>query len=504
MPKNSITQARARVKLAYDPALFSEAAQNIVNQLTVHLDALQRPPFETMDWTSPESMLKLARFYLDQTERAPLAGRIRELTGVYLQRVNGLHSPHYIGHQVPAPVPIAAAFELIGSCLNQPSGIYEMGPFSAASEKALIQKIGEAVGWDTRTFDGIGTHGGSLANLTAVLAARNFYFKHSWKDGLGDENLKPAILASSDAHYSISRSAGILGVGANRIISAPLDSKRRIDPDKTYQLLSQARAQGTAVFCIIGSACTTPIGAFDPLKELAKLASENGIWFHIDAAHGGPLLFSKRYKHLLEGIELADSITWDAHKMMFVPALCTFLLYRDKTKSYLPFQQDAPYLFDPGSEGTIEFDSALRTVECTKRPLAMALWAVWSTFGPSLFEDLVDVTCHAAREFYDLIKETRDFIPAHDPQCNILCFRYLPEFTRGADESRISQFHVDLRKSVVQTGKFYITGTKLDGKNTLRVSVMNPLTEKLHFESLLAHIREIGNEIWEETKNKCN
>ena len=166
---------------------------------------------------------------------------------------------------------------------------------------------------------------------------------------------------------------------------------------------------------VVACACATPIGAFDPLDEIADVCRRHGVWLHVDAAHGGAAVLSDRHRHLVAGLERADSVVWDAHKMLFVPGLCAFVLYRDKRHRFEAFRQDAPYLFDPAAPGLAEYDSGMKTVECTKRAAAFGLWGVWSLFGRQLFADMVDVTFALGRTFYEKLPAADDFVPLHEP-----------------------------------------------------------------------------------------
>ena len=170
----------------------------------------------------------------------------------------------------------------------------------------------------------------------------------------------PKLVVQADAHYCIARSAGILGIGTNNVVKAALDERRRMDPAQLDATLAGLRAAGHPVVAVVACACATPIGAFDPLERIADICAKYGVWLHVDAAHGGAALLSPRHRHLVAGLERADSLTWDAHKMLFVPALCAFLFYKDKRHSYEAFRQNAPYLFDPSAPGLAEYDSGLQ------------------------------------------------------------------------------------------------------------------------------------------------
>src|SRR5262249_43266672 len=150
----------------------------------------------------------------------------------------------------------------------------------------------------------------------------------SWTAGLTGQRPAPVLVAHADAHYSVTRSAGILGLGTNQIVVAALDDRRRMDPNRLEESLRDLRSRGVPIVAVVATSCATPIGAFDELVDIADICRRHEVWLHVDAAHGGAVAFSPRHRHLLDGIELADSVVCDAHKMMFMPALCAMLFYR--------------------------------------------------------------------------------------------------------------------------------------------------------------------------------
>jgi L-2,4-diaminobutyrate decarboxylase len=347
------------------------------------------------------------------------------------------------------------------------------------------------IGWPSNQFAGLVTSGGSLANLTALTTARNVALDGSWEGGLGGAE-RPAIVVHSDAHYCVTRAAGVLGIGTENVIRVPLDGCRRMDPDALDALLGKLRRENREIIAVVGCACATPIGAFDPLQAIADVCDRHEVWLHVDAAHGGSALLSARHRHLLDGVDRVASLVWDAHKMLFVPALCAFVFYRDRQHRYETFRQDAPYLFDPSSPGMAEYDSGLVTVECTKRAAAYGLWGTWSLFGPQLFADMLDVTFDVAKQFHALLVEAEDFEALHVPQCNIVAFRYVPSHTRDMTTRELSDFQRELRRRIIQSGQFYIVQTSLDGVAALRLCVANPLTTVDHMRDLMDTIRRAG------------
>jgi L-2,4-diaminobutyrate decarboxylase len=171
------------------------------------------------------------------------------------------------------------------------------------------------------------------------------------------------------------------------------------------------------------------------------------------------------------------------------------VFYKNKEHRFEAFRQDAPYLFDPSAPGLAEFDSGLKTVECTKRAAAFGLWGVWSMFGPSLFADMVDVTFDLGQQLYEKLSAAPDFEPLHRPQCNIVAFRHIPEALKHASLEEQGKFQLRLRREMIQSGEFYIVPTSAGGTGALRVTLINPLTTTDHLDQLLETLRTRGKQL---------
>jgi L-2,4-diaminobutyrate decarboxylase len=370
-----------------------------------------------------------------------------------------------------------------------------MGPWATAVEHAVVDAVGEQLGFHAGSFSGLVTSGGTLANLTGLLAARNVTLEHSWSSGMGSSSKAPVLVAHADAHYSVTRSAGILGLGTNQNISAPLDDRRRMDAGQLDDLLGKLRTVNTPIVAVSAATCATPIGAFDQLADIADVCQRHEVWLHVDAAHGGALAFSGKHRHLLAGIERADTVVCDAHKMMFMPALCAMLFYRNPDLRVAPFHQEAPYLFDPLVPELADYDSGVANLECTKRAAAFGVWGVWSLLGPQIFADMVDVTIDTARRFYEMLEEAEDFETLHEPQCNIVAFRYLPTSVREMALEKVDEFQLRLRRRVIESGEFYLVQSRIDGRPVLRTTIMNPLTTPDDLRQLMDCLRCQGGEL---------
>jgi L-2,4-diaminobutyrate decarboxylase len=516
---DTVDPARQRIRAAFDPALLQSAGESLIARLAEHLAEVESSGKSVLNWCDPLANSGAAKSFLQQrvagagrtaAEEVPvgaatdrgfaalqprppeLLARFNELIDTMLDRGHNLHDPRYVGHQVPPPIPIAGLFDALASVTNQVTAIYEMSPWAAACETAVIEALGERFGLKLGTFAGTITHGGSLANTTALLTARNVVFPESWERGMDSAKPQAVLVSHAEAHYCIARTAGILGLGTNQVVKAALDEKRRIDPRQLDEQLARLRSENRPIMAVVACACATPVGAFDPLDDVADVCQKHDVWLHVDAAHGGAACFSEKYKHLIAGLERADSFICDAHKMMFMPALCAFVFYRDKGVRFETFRQDAPYLFDPSAPGLADYDGGLKTIECTRRATAYATWGVWSLFGPQLFADLVDVTFDMGRRFYELLSEADDFDPLHEPECNIVVFRHVPRALRDAPPEVLGKFQLDLRRDVIESGEFYLVPTFKDGVPALRVTIINPLTTVDHLRQLMDTLRARG------------
>jgi L-2,4-diaminobutyrate decarboxylase len=508
MPDDSFIAARQRIQAAYDPELLRSAGRRLSDVLADHLTQVGSSNGAVLNWADPRENVRAAADWLKEFQPggasesvAPLADSARlvehfeRLVAAALAHGQNLHHPRYIGHQVPASVPLAGLFDAVGSVTNQVMAIYEMGPWATAVEQAMVKKLGRQIGFEHDHFAGLVTHGGSLANLTALLTARNITLGDVWEHGLSNDGPQPVLVSHADAHYCIARSAGILGLGTSQVVRAELDERRRMDPERLDDTLRDLRRRGRPIIAVVSCACATPIGAFDPLHDIADVCQKHDVWMHVDAAHGGAACFSSRHRHLVDGLARADSLICDAHKMLFVPALCAFVFYKNQAHRFEAFRQDAPYLFDPSDPGLADFDSGMKTIECTKRAAVFGLWGAWALFGPQLFADMVDVTFAMGRQLYEKLEAAADFEALHEPQCNIVAFRHIPEQLRNASPERIGQFQLDLRRDLIRSGEFYIVPTKFNDVPALRGTVMNPQTTPAHLDQLLDALRIQGKKL---------
>ena len=470
------------LRQVYQPEHFKEKGHVLIDQLSQHLDdKLNGKSTNAIHWKEPDEELNFWREFL-------VNGNDDDLFQEITQRTTYVHHPHYIGHQVCAPAPLTALTGLISALLNNGTAIYEMGMSSNAIERIIIEFLCSKLGYN-QDSGGFLTSGGTLANLTALLSARKAILKEDvWVNGT---TRQLGIMVSEEAHYCVDRAARIMGLGDQGIIKVPVTDGYQLNTELLENKFREAESKGITIFAVVGSAPSTATGIFDDLATIATFAHKNSIWFHVDGAHGGAGIFSKKYAHTVKGIEKADSVVIDGHKMMMMPALTTALLFKNRLHSNVTFMQKADYLLTE-SEHEDWYNSGKRTFECTKNMMGIHWFALLKVYGEEVFEANVTHLYDMGLAFTAMIRKNTCFQLAVQPMCNIVCFRYLQP---GLSLIELNTLNSKIRQSLLADGEFYIVQTKLRGLQYMRVTVMNPFTTVKHLQHLLDKIKTIAQSL---------
>ena len=461
---------------AYDPEAFRRLGHQVVDALADHLRGVQLRQGPVLPWRDPQ--VALADWPADFTRGGgadPLA-----LIRTVLDRSHHLQHPRYVGHQCSVPLPLTALLGAVADLLNNGTAVYEMGPASTAMEQSLVQWLSGRVGFDPAQAGGIFTHGGSAGNLTALLAARQAAAPNDvWEEGY-QSPLDLCVVVSDQAHYSVRRSAQVMGLGGRNVIVIPTDEHYRMRVDQLAAALDQAAGKGRKVLAVVASAGSTATGAIDPLDAIADLCQARNLWLHVDGAHSGAFVVSDRLRPALRGIERAHSVVIDAHKMLMMPSLATAVLFRNGDQSYETFSQQASYLFDrsPRQEW---YNLGQRTLECTKRFLSLNLYVALQVLGTDFFAGFVERMKDLATWLALTIEARPGWDLAVLPEGNIVCFRYAPAGVADPD-----QLQSRIRDTIIQSGAFHLVKTVLRGKTYLRTTLINPLTTEDDLAALLA------------------
>ena len=455
----------------------------------------------------------------------PIGDVIARIERDILPDVNALLHPMYMGHQVSAPLPAAIWTESLISALNQSVAVWEMSPVATVVEHRVIRWMCDLAGYGPAA-GGTFTSGGTEATFTALLAARAVALPDAWEQGLGGRT--PVIVCGEHAHYAVGRAAGELGLGMRHVVTIP-SKDWRMDVDALRRRLEAFRVKGVQVMAVVATAGSTATGSFDDLEAIGAICEERGIWLHVDGAHGASALLSRKHRHRLRGIERARSIAWDPHKMMLLPLSAGMVLVRDERDLETAFSQRAPYLFH-GAEGERSWDQGRRSFLCSRRADVIKLWVALQRYGADGIGALFDDLCETTRKLHEAITADPRFEAVHEPECNILCFRYLgptdgfaqgsgdaPEGghpgpqgrdhnpQRGHDDPQarprgphggrhdMDALNAAVRDRYNRSGRGWITTTLLDGRRVLRVTVMNPRTRPEHVLRMLEGIAEEGS-----------
>ncbi|MEE2569998.1 aspartate aminotransferase family protein [Pseudarthrobacter sp. J64] len=460
-----------------------------VNAVATKLDRT-RQPFTGV--TPSEMKARIAAVDLGR----PLpdtAAALAELEDVYLKDAVYFHDAKYAAHlNCPVVIP-ALVGEAVLSAVNSSMDTWDQSAGATMIERRLIDWTAGRLNLGADA-DGVFTSGGSQSNLQALLIARNHAVAALRREP-GNEQLRlPQLLerlrifTSVDSHFSIQKSASMLGLGYDAVVPVACTPDHTLDPSALAEAMAENHDAGLLAMAVVATAGTTDFGAVDPLVDMAALASAYGAWFHVDAAYGGGLMVSNRYSHLLNGTRLADSVTVDFHKTFFQPVSSSALLVRNKAMlGHVTYYAD--YL-NPESAARAEIPNQVdKSIQTTRRFDALKLWLTLRIMGAEALGALFDEAIDLAARVGTVLAADPDFELAAAPRLSTLVFRYRPVVGDGGDGSRLDEDSSDalnpaIRAAVFASGQAVVAGTKVDGRHYLKFTLLNA-------EATLGDIREI-------------
>lgn len=470
----------------FDTNLFRQQGRELIDLLTEFLqqssgNAKTPPAEQVLKFRNEDDVY--AAWKSARPGETPLSDVFRQ---VFRQSIR-LHHPRFLGHQISPPAVVSALSGLVADVLNNGMGVYEMGMAGTALERVVVEMVAEQFGMGN-SAGGFLTSGGSLGNLTALLCARNSKIPEIAIDGHAGP--LPAVLVSGQAHYCVQRAATIMGWGKGGIVTVPANQRFQMDVAQLPGRLKQAQEDNRKVIAVIGSACSTATGAYDDLKAIGEFCQANDLWFHVDGAHGAAAAFSGKYRSLVDGIEMADSVVMDFHKLLLTPALTTAVVFRNGRDAYRTFSQKADYLFQEDEHDTQWHNIALRSFECTKLMMSLKVFSILAQHGFQAWDQNVTRLYDLARTLARLGSERKDVEVLVEPESSIVCYRYLP-----ADQSASNRVNAKIRERLLQAGRFYIVQTVIDGVHWLRTTVGSVNTTEHELNELLSEVVALGREL---------
>ena len=404
-------------------------------------------------------------------------------------------SPRYYGQFNPTPLPIGVWADALSSALNQNAGAWRNGPTSAMIEARVLRWLCELVGYGPKSF-GVLASGGTEANLIALKCARDRAYQAAVKVGLRSASGNLTVYASEQCHFSIERSVDILGLGRSSLRKIATDENFHLRPEALQKQLAADRQAGFIPCCIIGIAGATSTGVIDPLEQLAAIARENNCWYHVDAAYGGTLRFSEKHRGKLRGIELADSITFDPHKWMFVPFACGAVLVRDGGRVLRDaFDITPEYLNEARGGADVEFDFFRYGQMGTRRFSSLKLWMALKFMGRAGYAAVIERQIELTEYLAGRIDELADFASVSPVETAVCCFKYLPANAGGAKGVEQDRLQQELQQRIERGGEAWITTTVLNGRRALRVNINSFLTERRHIDDLVDLLVRTSKEV---------
>lgn len=446
--------------------------------------------------TSDATPQSLAKLFDEPLPESGIAGE--EIFDRYRQDVIAhamqVPSPRYFGQFNPTPLPIGVWADALTSSLNQNAGAWRNGPTSAMIEARVIRWLCELVGYNAESFGTLAS-GGTEANLIALKCARDRAHRGAVRDGLRSS---PALVvyASEQVHFSVERSLDILGLGRNSLRKIETDETFHIRPEALKQQIASDQVGGFTPCCVIGIAGTTSTGVIDPLEHLAEIARENNCWFHVDAAYGGPLRFSEKHRDKVKGMALADSITFDPHKWMFVPFACGAVLVRDGGHVLREaFDITPEYLNEDRGGADVEFDFFRYGQMGTRRFNSLKLWMAMKYLGRRGYAEIIDRQIALAYYLAARLDKLNDFERVGEVETAVCCLKFLPAEFINVDGSEQDRLQQRLQQHIERSGEAWITTTVLKGSRVLRVNINSFLTEQRHVDDLIELLERKGQEV---------
>ncbi|AKB05434.1 putative pyridoxal-dependent aspartate 1-decarboxylase [Vibrio cholerae] len=496
-----------------------ELSRNLNHFLRKHIVAEEKPLKEIEKDFSNAHIPEQPQFVSDHTQH---------LLDTLVSHSVHTASPSFIGHMTSALPYFLMPLSKIMIALNQNLVKIETSKAFTPLERQVLGMIHRLIYGETDHFYQQWMHsaehslgafcsGGTIANITALWVARNNALKAEGdfpgveKAGLfkamrhyGHEGL--AILVSERGHYSLKKAADVLGIGQEGLVAVKTDAHNRICPHDLEQKITELKANKIKVFAVVGVAGTTETGNIDPLRTIAQICQREQIHFHIDAAWGGATLMSNRYRGLLDGVELADSVTIDAHKQLYIPMGAGMVLFKDPN-AMRSIEHHAQYILREGSK-----DLGSHTLEGSRSGMAMLVYASMHIISRPGYQLLIDQSIEKARYFADLIDAQTDFELVSQPELCLLTYRYLPahvrmalEKSQGVQRAQLNELLNELTKFIQkkqrETGKSFVSRTQLNPHQwdklatiVFRVVLANPLTTKEILHNVLDEQREIAQQ----------
>ncbi len=483
-----------------DDFIFNDSQLDALSQQTLQALELIRSTVATVEKPFSGILPKeLAPAFSSVDLNQPLGDEttaLAELQQLWLKDAVWFHHPKYVAHlNCPVALPSLLAEQLMAA-VNSSVDTWDQSAGATLIEQKVIDWTLARCGLPA-SADGIFTSGGTQSNLMAMLLARDSWSAARYPDrpikqcGLPPEASKWRIFTSEISHFSIQKSAAILGLGYDAVVTVSCDAKFRMDASQLEHEVEQCLQQGLIPIAVVATSGTTDFGSIDPLRDIAAISRRYNLWMHVDAAYGCGLLVSQQHRHRLNGIELADSVTVDYHKSFFQTVSCGAFMVRD-AHNLRHVTHHADYLnpLSAHQEGTPNLVN--KSIQTTRRFDALKMWLTLRIMGPETLGQAFDGLIERTQQLHQLLLDHPQIEVLHAPELSTQIFRIVPK--AGLSDERLDELNAAVRKAVFRSGNAVIAGTKVHGRQYLKFTLLNPGTSEADLQDIIALMVHYGRE----------
>lgn len=416
-----------------------------------------------------------------------------------LQRVkkqilpNFLRTPStdYMAHLHSPALLESIASELILSTFNQSMDSWDQAPVATEIEVEAVKKLCAMYGYGENS-DGVFTSGGSQSNQTALILARDWFISSKLnydvkKHGLPENFRKLRMYTSEISHFSMEKTAHIMGMGYESVVKVPVDDRQKMDAEKLEALIEADVKAGNIPYCIVATIGTTDFGSIDPVNKLSALAEKYGMWLHADAAYGSGVIMSQKYKDRIAGLEKCDSITVDFHKMFLLPISCSAVLVKDG-KDFDALTIHADYLNREEDEEDGYTNLVDKSLQTTRRFDALKVWMSFQMRGKDGWSELISTCMENAAYLYKALKADSAFEVVTEPEISSVVFRLSPVICGDSCD----EVNKRVRRALIHEKGVVIGQTVCKGNVCLKFTLLNPLLTHEKLDSLLKLIKSLA------------
>ncbi|XP_037639540.1 acidic amino acid decarboxylase GADL1-like isoform X2 [Sebastes umbrosus] len=485
------------------PGVDMHAAETFIHQaMELIMDEAVKKAIDVREkvceWRSPEQLKELLD--LELRDKGESESKILQHCRDAIRYSVKTTHPHFFNQLYAGMEPYSLVASFITEALKPSLYTYEMAPVFTLMEDAVLKKMMEMIGWK-EGGDGIFNAGGSMSNMYAVNLARFHHCPDIKVLGLSAAP-RLVILTTQESHYSISKAAGLLGIGTKNVYLVPSDKRGKMIPSALEEKIKTVKSEGAVPFMVNATAGTTVLGAFDPIEEISDICEKYNLWLHVDACWGGAALVSKRHKHLLKGIDRANSVAWNPHKMLMACLQCCAFLVRDKTNLLQRCHAArASYLFQQDKFYDVNYDTGDKSLQCSRKPDAFKFWLMWKALGTTELEQRVDRALAMARYLAQEIKRREGFNLLMEPEYANVCFWYVPPSLRNLPDGpelwkKLHTVAPVVKERMMKKGSMMV-GYQIhhDKPNFFRMVVISPQVSREDMDFVLDEIHDLGKDL---------